>query len=72
MLSQSGRVRRDSDEDKAFIALSISMTTRIDREIVEADLAMSLEKISQPICGNCEEQRWKCDCAEVSKAKSRR
>ncbi len=30
MFSQSGRVRRDSLEDSAFMALSISMTTRLD------------------------------------------
>ena len=61
MLSHSGRVRRDSLEDKAFMALSISMTTRMERETVEAALALSLVNISQPISGNWEEHLWKCD-----------
>lgn len=69
MFDQRGRVRSDSLEERAFIALSISMTTRlgggisvgvcwggggtyIDREIVEAALALELVKISQPISGN--------------------
>lgn len=41
-LCHSGNVSSDSLEDKAFIALSISITTRIERETVEADLDMSL------------------------------
>lgn len=50
---------RDSDDDSAFIALSISMTTRIESEIVEAVRAELSENMEQPICGNAEEQRWK-------------
>lgn len=57
IFSHNGRVSRDSLEDKAFIALSISITTRIDNETVEADFAMSSENIWQPISGNCVEQR---------------
>lgn len=58
----------DSLDERAFMALSISMTTRIERETVEAALALSLVKISQPISGNCEEHLWKCDCSPVSAA----
>lgn len=39
MLSQRGRVNRDSLDDNAFMALSISMTTRIESDTVDADLA---------------------------------
>jgi hypothetical protein len=39
MFFQMGRVRRDSEEERAFMALSISITTRMLREIVEAVLA---------------------------------
>jgi hypothetical protein len=46
------KVKRDSLEDRAFMAFSISMTTRMERETVEADLAMSLVNMSQPISGN--------------------
>lgn len=49
MLFHSGRVSRDSDDDRAFMALSISMTTRIDSDTVDAVRADSFEKISQPI-----------------------
>ena len=35
MFFHRGIVTRDSDEDRAFIAFSISMTTRMDRDIVE-------------------------------------
>jgi len=41
MFSQSGSVRRDSLDERAFMAFNISMTTRMDRDIVDADLAMS-------------------------------
>jgi putative aminopeptidase FrvX len=45
MFSHNGRVRSDSLDDRAFMALSISMTTKIDKETVDADLAMSFENI---------------------------
>lgn len=61
MLLQRGSVSRDSDDDSAFIALNISITTRIERDIVDADLAILLENMSQPISGNAVEQVWKCD-----------
>ena len=57
------------------MAFNISMTTNlrlisalcfeasedahIESEIVDAALALSFENISQPISGNCAEQRWK-------------
>ena len=52
MLSHNGSVRRDSEDDKAFMAFNISMTTRMDRETVDADLDMSLENIEHPISEN--------------------
>ena len=52
MLLQSGNVKSDSDEDKALTALNISMTTKIDRETVDALFAMSFENIWQPISEN--------------------
>ena len=50
---------RDSLEERAFMALSISITTRIESEMVEAALALLLLKISQPISGNLEVHWWK-------------
>jgi len=35
-----GRVNKLSDEDRAFMALSISITTKIDKEMVDAVLAL--------------------------------
>lgn len=58
---------RDSEDERAFMALSISMTTRMERETVEAALALSLAKISHPISGNWVLHLWKCDCGVVSK-----
>jgi hypothetical protein len=70
MLSHSGKVKRDSLDDRAFMAFSISITTRLysdisfaritelrlraymERETVEAALALSFENIPQPISGN--------------------
>lgn len=70
MLSHSGKVKRDSLDDNAFMAFSISITTRLysdisiarimeirlraymERETVEAALALSFENIAQPISGN--------------------
>ena len=59
MLFQMGNVRRDSLDDNAFIAFNISITTRIERETVEADLDISLVNIWQPISGNLLEHLWK-------------
>jgi hypothetical protein len=36
MFFQTGRVRRDSDDERALQAFNISMTTRMDKEIVDA------------------------------------
>jgi hypothetical protein len=54
-----GNVRRDSLEDNAFIAFSISITTRIERDTVEADLAILLVNIWHPISGNLLAHLWK-------------
>ena len=59
MLSHNGRVRRDSEEDKAFMAFNISMTTRMESETVDADLDMSFENMEHPMSENWVEQRWK-------------
>lgn len=61
MLFHSGKVSSESLEDRAFMALSISITTRMERDMVEADLDMSLANISQPISGKSREHLWKCD-----------
>ena len=60
MLRQSGSVRRDSEEERAFMALSISMTTRMLRDIVEAERAEEFEKMAQSMEGMKVLQRWKC------------
>lgn len=70
MFFHRGSDSKDSDEERAFMALSISMTTRIERETVDAALAESFTKISQPISGKAELQRWKCVCYIVSIAVS--
>ena len=62
MFFQTGRVKSDSEEERAFMALSISMTTRIDNEIVEAVFAEESANIVQPISGKEVLQRWKWLC----------
>lgn len=59
MFSQSGKVNKLSELDNAFIALSISMTTKMLNETVDADCAISLPNIPQPINENFSEQLWK-------------
>lgn len=59
MFFHNGRVRRDSEEESAFMAFSISITTKIDREMVDAVRAESLLKISQPISGKAVLHWWK-------------
>ena len=59
MFFHKGRVRRDSEEERAFMAFSISMTTRMERETVEAALADASEKMWQPIEGKMVLQLWK-------------
>ena len=61
MLFHRGKVRRDSLDERAFMALSISITTRVESDTVEADLAMSFENISQPMSGKRVEHLWKRD-----------
>jgi hypothetical protein len=59
MFFHKGKVRRLSLELKAFIAFNISITTRIDNEMVEAVFAWSSTNIWQPISGYCVEHLWK-------------
>ena len=54
-------MRRDSDWERALHAFSISITTRIERETVEADRAALLVNIVQPISGKRVLQWWKWD-----------
>ena len=49
---QTGRTSSDSFSESEFMALNISMVTRMDKLIVVARLAMTLVNISQPISGN--------------------
>jgi len=62
MLRHRGSVSRDSEEERAFMAFSISMTTRMERETVEAErVAVEVElKMEQPRVGKSVLQRWKC------------
>ena len=56
----TGRVRRDSDCESALQAFNISITTRMERDIVEALRDMWLLNISQPSSGNNWLHLWKC------------
>jgi len=60
MFFQTGRVSRDSDCERALQAFNISMTTRMEREIVEALRDMWLLNISQPTSGYNWWHWWKC------------
>jgi hypothetical protein len=58
-LVHRGRASSDSFSDKELQALNISMTTRMDNDIVLARLAASPVNMLQPIVGNAEEHWWK-------------
>ena len=62
MLRHKGMVSRDSEDERAFMAFSISMTTRMERETVLAErVAVEVElKMEQPREGKSVLQRWKC------------
>jgi len=67
MFFHSGMLSRDSDEESAFMALSISMTTRMERETVLAErvLLEEAEKMLQEVPrkeGERGVQAWKCVC----------
>lgn len=49
--AQSGKTNKDSFSLKELHALSISMTTRMERDMVVAALAELFENISHPISG---------------------
>lgn len=55
----TGRTNNDSFSDSEFIALNISIVTKMDKLIVVARLARSFVNISQPISGNLDAQAWK-------------
>ena len=50
-----GSVSKDSLLDKAFIALNISITTKIESDIVDAERDISFVNMSQPTDGNLDE-----------------
>ena len=66
MFFQIGSVRRDSEDESAFMAFSISMTTRMESETVDAGCAAAELKMEQSTSGNWVEQRWKCVCCSIS------
>jgi hypothetical protein len=66
---QSGMVKSDSEEETAFMALNISIVTRIERDIVEAVRVVRDEgwKMEQSVVakpGERLEHLWKCDWAD--------
>ena len=56
----NGSRNRLSFSDSEFMALNISTTTRMERDIVVAWWAISFVNISQPISENFEAHWWKC------------
>ena len=66
MFFHNGIVTSDSEEESAFIELNISITTRMDRDMVEAVRVAidDAEKMEQSKVANCAESvphLWKCD-----------
>ena len=64
-------VKSDSEEETAFMALNISMVTRMERDIVEAvrvvrDEGWKTEQSVVAKVGERLEHLWKCDWADVS------
>ena len=57
---QTGNLSSDSFADNEFIALNISIVTRIDKLMVVARCAITFVNISQPISGNFVAHWWKC------------
>ena len=67
MFFHRGSERSDSLDERAFMALNISITTRIESDIVEAVRFVTAEgaNIEQSVvanCGDLVEHLWKCDC----------
>lgn len=56
-LAQMGRTRRDSFSERELQAFNISMTTRIERDIVVAVFEGVEAKMEQSISGN-EVEHW--------------
>jgi hypothetical protein len=52
---QRGKTNNDSFSEREFMALNISITTKMDKDMVVAVCAMVLVNISQPISGNAVE-----------------
>ena len=58
-LRQTGSLNKLSFSESEFMALNISMVTRIDRLIVVARCDITFVNISQPISGNLDAHWWK-------------
>ena len=66
MFFHKGIVIRDSEDERAFIALNISMTTSIESDIVDAVRVVTADgaKMEQSVVinlGESVEHEWKCD-----------
>jgi hypothetical protein len=66
MFSQSGIVSSDSEDERAFIALNISMTTRMESDMVEPFRAATADgaNIEQLVVANSDDRAlhlWKWD-----------
>lgn len=66
-LRHTGKRRRLSFSDNEFMALNISIVTRIEREIVVARCASSFVNIWQPISGKAVAHLWKFVCCAIAK-----
>lgn len=66
MFSQSGIVTSDSEDERAFMALNISMTTRMDSDMVEPVRVVTADgaNIEQSVFANSSDpvaHLWKWD-----------
>jgi hypothetical protein len=66
MFFQSGIVTSDSEDERAFMALNISMTTRMDSDMVEPVRVVTADgaNIEQSVVANCGDRvahLWKWD-----------
>jgi len=61
MLFHNGSVNKDSFSERLLMALSISMVTRMESDIVVALRDIQFVNISHPTEGKSREQEWKFD-----------
>ena len=57
-----GSLSRLSFSEREFMALNISIVTRMDRDMVVARWDISSVNMLHPIWGNWEAHSWKCVC----------